>query len=259
MDPIRRIAEIEASDNPKPHTVLKLVSRWRNRKLMEIQWVSVACTVLAAAVIGSFSWFSVPDAYWLALAMWYSSLFLSILGIALAAQQLAVLNILGELPEESESEAAMGSLNRYLHLMLSRQYRLKPRPKWKMVFIWQCPTMFMSYSLSFFLLGLTLLVCTPLIRGGAWNTNKAVAIFYLVNGAAAGLVFLLCSFWIYHFVDLEYDALESEGKENEPRTQQDQSFTPAHTDCQHAVRSDEKGPDPCIERRQRVRNSATSM
>lgn len=49
------------------------------------------------------------------------------------------------------------------------------RPRWKMVFVWQCPSMFLSYSVWLFLAGLTLFVCTPLIRGDTWNSASDVA------------------------------------------------------------------------------------
>lgn len=145
-------------------------------------------TVLAAGVIGSFSWSNVPDAFWLALAFWYSSLVFSILGIMLSAQQIVVLSLLGELPERGTSRATLKRLDRYLPLILSKQLSREIetesqtakneigvwRPRWKMVFTWQCATMFMSYALIGFLAGLTLLVCTPLIRGGKWDTDKNV-------------------------------------------------------------------------------------
>ena len=55
------------------------------------------------------------------------------------------------------------------------------RPRWKMVFIWQCPAMFMSYSVCFFLAGLTLFVCTPLIRGDPWDTGSDVSAFFFLH------------------------------------------------------------------------------
>jgi hypothetical protein len=144
---------------------------------------------LAAAVIGSFSWNTVSDAYWLASALWHCSLVLSILGILLSAQQAAVLNLMGELPGDCISPFAKADVRRYLILMLSEN---QPRelqseshtgrsglgvwkPRWKMVFTWQCPIMFMSYAVCLFLAGLTIFVCTPLIRGGKWSTSANVS------------------------------------------------------------------------------------
>ena len=67
------------------------------------------------------------------------------------------------------------------------------RPRWKMVFIWQCPAMFMSYSVCFFLAGLTLFVCTPLIRRDKWDTGSDVrfsCMFFLVT--RGGFVLAYC-------------------------------------------------------------------
>lgn len=98
------------------------------------------------------------------------------------------------------------------------------KPRWKMMFIWQCPIMFMSYSVLFFLAGLTIFVCTPLIRWNGWNTGSnvsvalwvrllardsllkspKVAVVYLATTVTAGGIFIFCSFWIYHYIDLEH-------------------------------------------------------
>lgn len=145
---------------------------------------------MAAATIGSFSWNAVGDAYWLASAFWYSSLVLSVLAILLAAQQIAVLQLLGKppkLPNGGYPEKA--DVRRFLLLILREvKYRGSRtgsvsdsesvgewKPRWKMVFIWQCPSMFLSYSVCFFLVGLTLFVCTPLIRGDKWDTASNVS------------------------------------------------------------------------------------
>ena len=146
--------------------------------------------MLAAGVIGSFSWMVIESSYWLASALWYCCLVFSILGILLSAQQLAVLNMLPEVPRSTDSEHATNVVLMYLPLLLSRMKRPPEigedrgiadvgvwRPKWKMVFTWQCPMMFMSYSVCLFLAGLTLVVCTPLIRGDPWGPQSDVSEF----------------------------------------------------------------------------------
>ena len=50
------------------------------------------------------------------------------------------------------------------------------KPRWKMIFTWQCPMMFMSYSVCLFGLGLTMFVCTPLIQGDPWSTDSDVSV-----------------------------------------------------------------------------------
>lgn len=229
--PIILIAAYTSSPG-KTYKVLYHLDRWRTRKLSELQFISIACAILAAATIGSFSWSAIVDAYWLAPAFWYSSLILSILGIMLAAQQTAVLQLLGKPPLiqqtiNSDYAPEIADVRRFLPLILREVARSAEssssrraesaaswdgdsvvgewRPRWKMVFVWQCPSMFMSYSVCFFLAGLTLFVCTPLIRGDTWNSASDVAVVYLATGATAGAVFMFATFWVYHYVDLDHE------------------------------------------------------
>ena len=148
------------------------------------------CAILAAATIGAFSWNAIGDAYWLALAFWYTSLVLSVFGILLAAQQVSVLQILGPPPKKADGDALEKTeIRRFLPLILTEVPslgRINPisndgsvgawQPRWKMVFIWQCPTMFLSYSVVFFLSGLSIFVCTPLIRRDQWSTASNVSV-----------------------------------------------------------------------------------
>ena len=132
------------------------------------------CTVLAAAVIGAFSWTTIEEAHWLTHGFWHASLILSILGILLSASQVTVLHLLGPLPSPSKPVRVQEAIDRYRPLLLSNvsDSRGNFGPKKKMVFTWQCPMMFMAYSVCAFLAGLTILVCTPLIRkDGKWNAG----------------------------------------------------------------------------------------
>lgn len=219
--PIILIAAYTATPG-KCDKVLYHLDRWYSRKLAELQFVSIGVSqtsilaisysihsfglstdkftrtpfqsaILAAATIGSFSWSAVNDAYWLASAFWYSSLIFAFLGLLLAAQQMAVLQLLGKPPVQAHRGAysVKEDVRRFLPLMLCEVRASgsltdsardegdlvgKWRPRWKMAFIWQCPAMFMSYSICFFLAGLTLFVCTPLIRGDRWNTDSDVGL-----------------------------------------------------------------------------------
>lgn len=162
--------------------MLKVIAQWRIRKLTEQQFISISvcfendlmgtstniiyhikCAILAAAVIGSFSWTTIEEAYWLTHGFWHASLVLSILGILISASQITVLNTLGPLPNRQRGTQTMDSIKRYEPLLLSHTGS-KFIPRRKMLFLWQCPMMFMSYSVCAFLAGLSVLVCTPLIR-----------------------------------------------------------------------------------------------
>lgn len=153
---------------------------------------------------------------------------LSTLGILTSAQQVSILGILGALPLTSEHAGARDVVRRYLLVLLSER---KPgttsegkqdqtassigvwEPKWKMVFTWQCAMMFMSYSVCLFILGLTMLVCTPLIKDEHWTdastvslhpatpalavlTTRQTAVVYLLVAGAGVAAFAFCSFWV---------------------------------------------------------------
>jgi hypothetical protein len=136
------------------------------------------CTVLAAAVIGSFSWTTIEEAYWLTHGFWHSSLIFSMLGILLSASEVTVLHLLGPLHHTGRYIQDLKSVERYYPLLLStNQETGKSIPRLKMVFTWQSPLMFMSYSVCAFLAGLTVLVCTPLIREGRnWSIGHNVRV-----------------------------------------------------------------------------------
>ena len=139
------------------------------------------CTVLAAAVIGAFSWTTVEEAHWLTHGMWHSSLILAVLGILLSASEVTVLYYLGPSTSIARLTPVQAKLllQRYRPLLLSAM-KTSNRPfvpRRKMMFTWQAPLMFMSYSVCTFLGGLTVLVCTPLIRykhGDAWSAGQNV-------------------------------------------------------------------------------------
>jgi hypothetical protein len=173
--------------------LLGAVSFWRARKLAELQFISIAVrlvvlpctilaylgqsTVLAAAVIGAFSWTTIEEAHWLTHGFWHSSLIFSVLGILLAASEITALHLLGPIDQNCKSDESERVASKYHPLILSptgdpnRPYVVRR----KMLFTWQAPLMFMSYSVCTFLAGLTLLVCTPLIRHGShWTTGHNV-------------------------------------------------------------------------------------
>ena len=126
--------------------------------------------VVAAIVTSSFSWTDISDSYWLAPALWYCSLLLAILGILISSQQIAVLDVLG-LPHatgnirKDEEESARKRILRFLPLMLSENRAGLWEPRWKMVFVWQSGIQFLGYAVTFYVIGLTIYVCSPLIQG----------------------------------------------------------------------------------------------
>ncbi|KZM24238.1 hypothetical protein ST47_g4621 [Ascochyta rabiei] len=206
--PLERIA-ILASESPLDTAkVLRAISSWRARKLAELQFITISCTVLAAAVIGSFSWTTIEEAYWLTHGFWHSSLIFSVLGILLSASEVTVLHLLGPLRCTGKESRDYETAKKYYPLLLSPNYRIRTfTPRMKMIFTWQAPLMFMSYSVCGFIVGLTVLVCTPFIRDShSWTTSHNIAIMYLTVLTCAGTTFVFCSFWVYHYVHLDLDA-----------------------------------------------------
>lgn len=137
---------------------------------------SLQCTVLAAAVIGSFSWTTIEEAYWLTHGFWHSSLIFSVLGILLSASEVTVLHQLGPLLCTGKQSRDYETLKKYYPLLMAPSQRGDTfSPRLKMIFTWQAPLMFMSYSVCAFLVGLTVLVCTPLIRDRHnWTAGHSV-------------------------------------------------------------------------------------
>lgn len=92
--------------------------------------------------------------------------------------------------------------------------------------------MLMSYSVCSFLAGLTILVCTPLLRRTPWNTESNIAVTYLAVAVITSLIFLFCSFWVYRFVDLEHDVLlvDLEPDDLDDATEAESSQFPGRSD-----------------------------
>ncbi len=135
--------------------------------------------------MGVFSWPQVESTYWLAQAFWYCSLALAISALISSAQQSKVLD---SLPSTSDDSIAKEDLEIVAQsiLRLSPSQNLPQNSQdtlvkrggshQAMVYVWQCPTMFMSYAWLTFLVGLTLHICTPLILGYPWGNNTKVSL-----------------------------------------------------------------------------------
>ena len=101
----------------------------------------------------------------------------SVCGILIAAQQLSLLTLIGELPPEAQAPAPR-DIRRHLNLLLKKQQsepgdgaRESWRLSWNSIFTWQCPMMFIGYSFLFYFVGLTVVVCTPLINREEWGPS----------------------------------------------------------------------------------------
>jgi hypothetical protein len=100
-----------------------------------------------------------------------------------------VLTLLGDFPEKPEPAVAYKAILRFLPQMLlrlpaqardteahSNEYDLGAwTVRWKMVFTWQVPMMFNGYSFLCYIVGLTILVCSPLIQSKPWGPASNVS------------------------------------------------------------------------------------
>lgn len=116
---------------------------------------------------GTLSWSDLENRYWLGPACWYGSIIFALSAIVFGAQQTLVL----------EQLAAQNTER--LHRSLCRQSttagKLRGHPRWAVVFAWQCPLMFLSYSIVLFLAGLTSHVASPVARNRKWDHDAQVS------------------------------------------------------------------------------------
>jgi hypothetical protein len=73
----------------------------------------------------------------------------------------------------------------------------KHRPSKNMMYIWQTPTMLMSWSWIMFMLGLILHATVPLRTDYECGNTRKSAIFFLATGTVVVLNFGWCSLWMY--------------------------------------------------------------
>ncbi|KAK4162952.1 hypothetical protein QBC43DRAFT_320748 [Cladorrhinum sp. PSN259] len=95
--PVLAIAKC-VRDGESAERVSARISHWKDRKLGEYQFVTVASTLLSAAVIGCFSWTPRETEHWLGPGSWYASLVLSITSVLLSSSQAFIFTTLKTSP-----------------------------------------------------------------------------------------------------------------------------------------------------------------
>jgi hypothetical protein len=201
--------ENNSPDRARLHALLR---GWRNRKKDELTFVSVAGVAITAIITASFSWPVIVDSYWLASGVWYGSLMTSVCGILIAAQQVSLLMLIGELPEDPTNTSSK-SLRRHVSQILvelpkpeaNGEDRMRWCISWRLIFAWQCPMMFFGYSTLLYFIGLTVIVITPLIEGRTGPPIK-VAITYITLSAVSWGMFAFCSLGGYNAITLDEDS-----------------------------------------------------
>lgn len=132
----------------------------------------IQSTLAAIADISVFSWTDIGDTYWLATALFYFSLSLSLWAVILSTQQKSVTRTLSVY----QDDAAQLRLKVQVILRIpdgrARAGKGRSFAELNMLYVWQCPLMLMSYGWATLLLGLTLHVCSPLIRYSGHDKRK---------------------------------------------------------------------------------------
>ncbi|KAK2600875.1 hypothetical protein N8I77_010379 [Diaporthe amygdali] len=235
--PIIRLAK-SIEDEDFADSMSQRLRQWQTRKLDEYRFVQLSGSLLAAAVIGSFSW-PIPDTiHWLGPASWYASLIMSFCAVLLSSSEHflyaatrdhaqhsdlrrrlnMVLKINGGSPGDlllpttpppspaqprPVAQSASNAQTPAAARLQTNKPPVRARVRWNMVFTWQAPMMLLSYSLIAFVVGLTICVLTPLYDGRDYDDACKVAILYIVFSMFAGSTFVWCSFWEYTFIDLD--------------------------------------------------------
>jgi Zn-dependent protease len=135
-----------------------------------------------AAVIGVFSWPTTEKTIWATKMLWNWSLFLSSFALIGSAHQ----RLLRHLPESVDEDFGEQKLRVALSLFLQPPVDEEMKPPQdggkvmrsisrKMLWFWQCPTMLMSFSWVFFLIGYALHLLTPIFDPSQAEISRKVS------------------------------------------------------------------------------------
>ncbi|KAF2476345.1 uncharacterized protein BDR25DRAFT_339387 [Lindgomyces ingoldianus] len=188
------LRDIRAADGDRKLLVAR-VKDWKADKYQELQSVQVAASFCAGATLATLSWSKFENPIWAADALWFSSLICSIWAVITSIQTKSILD---DLPNKDQLNSSLPEIE--LKRMRRVILRYKKRPginHWIMLFIWQFPSMTMSYAWCTFLSGLTVYVCTPFIRNDPWSNRSKIAITYLSVGTVGLFTYVFSSGFVY--------------------------------------------------------------
>ncbi|EGO55028.1 hypothetical protein NEUTE1DRAFT_147675 [Neurospora tetrasperma FGSC 2508] len=85
-----------------------------------------------------------------------------------------------------------------------------PPPQWvlsaRRMFFWQCSIMVMSWSTGLYLIGLSIVVCTPILERRPWDSESYVAVPYIISLGLAAFMVTFISYEAYDYVPVPEDA-----------------------------------------------------
>jgi len=114
------------------------------------------------------------DSYWLARALFYFSLSLSLWAVIASAQQFSVIHAFP--PGTDHQDTARVILRRSVNRTVSLTRR--SFAELNMLYVWQVPLMQISYAWGALLVALTLHVCSPLIQHDQEDGRKVRHTFW---------------------------------------------------------------------------------
>ncbi|KAH7406182.1 hypothetical protein DE146DRAFT_435786 [Phaeosphaeria sp. MPI-PUGE-AT-0046c] len=175
--------------------LMPLVKEWKADKYDELQAVQVAATFCGCAVLSSLPWTRAEQAHWIADALWFSSLILSIFAIITSVQTKSMLD---DLPSREQLSSSLPEYE--VHRIGRAILRYKRTPGLKhyvMLFIWQFPSMTMAYAWMFYIAGLTVGLCSPFIQKLPWQNRHKVAIAYLSFALVGLITYVSATIFVY--------------------------------------------------------------
>ncbi|OJJ38295.1 hypothetical protein ASPWEDRAFT_35920 [Aspergillus wentii DTO 134E9] len=144
---------------------------------------------MLAVVVQCLSW-STENSHWVARVFWYWCILLDVFAIGISSQQLSILEYLQAGDEQFlQRKPLLG--------MLVREKDRQQYPDMKMIWVWECPMSLLVYSMTLFIVAVTVHVSYPLINDPAWEEDSKIATAYLIVLGINCLNIVYCSFWIY--------------------------------------------------------------
>ncbi|KAI1760087.1 hypothetical protein GGR53DRAFT_526516 [Hypoxylon sp. FL1150] len=200
VNPIKTIEEHQKCDDETSRAkLIEALVNFHNIKTEEQLFVTKAATLSGAAVIGVFSWPATEKTVWAAKLLWNWSLFLSSFSLISSAHQ----RLLRHLPKskldgaEFDNARLRQALNLFLQPPLSgadlSDKRRLCRISNRMLWIWQCPIMLMSYSWVLFLVGYALHLLTPFFDPSRSEISFDAAVVTVSGCALVVLNFAFCA------------------------------------------------------------------
>ncbi|KAF2747650.1 hypothetical protein M011DRAFT_50239 [Sporormia fimetaria CBS 119925] len=172
-----------------------MVRDWKADKYDELHSVQVAASFCAGAALTTLSWRKIERPSWLADALWLFSLMCSIWAVITSIQTKSILD---DIPDKDQLTNALSDAEVQRMKRVILRYRRTPGiGHWAMLFIWQFPSMSMSYAWCSFLAGLTVYVCTPFIWGQHWSNQHKIAIVYLAVFGLGFFTYCWTSVFVY--------------------------------------------------------------